>query len=138
MASSAQCRVYRFGSFTLDLGSGALLAADGEERPLRPKSFALLRLLVENTGRLLSQEVIMEALWPNVSVTENSITQCIHDIRRALGVEAHQALRTRPRRGYLFTLDIVVGHPLSSVLDDPSWRIPEPVGAFCQTCHATR
>jgi DNA-binding winged helix-turn-helix (wHTH) protein len=137
MASSAQCRVYRFGSFTLDLGSGALLAADGEERALRPKSFALLRLLVENTGRLLSQEVIMEALWPNVSVTENSITQCIHDIRRALGVEAHQAIRTRPRRGYLFTLDIVVGHPPSSVLDDPSWRIPEPMGAFCQTSSTT-
>jgi DNA-binding winged helix-turn-helix (wHTH) protein len=107
MANSAQCRGYRFGSFTLDLECGALLAADGEEMPLRPKSFSLLRLLAENAGRLLSQEVIMETLWPDVFVTENNVTQCIHDIRRALGAEGYKMLRTRPRRGYLFTSDVI-------------------------------
>jgi DNA-binding winged helix-turn-helix (wHTH) protein len=120
MASSTQYKVYRFGSFALDLKQGALLAADGAEIPLRPKSFSLLRLLVENAGQLLSKEAIMEMLWPNVFVMENNITQCIHEIRHALGSEADQALRTRPRRGYVFTSDVIIVPPAGFVglLDD--------------------
>lgn len=112
VASSAQYIAYRFGSFVLNLERGALLAAaDGREVPLRPKSFALLQLLAENAGRLLAQEAIMDALWPDVVVTGNSVTQCVHDIRVALGSEAHQTLRTLPRRGYLFTSDVIAVPP---------------------------
>ena len=102
---------YRFGSFTLDLDRGMLLAGDGTDRVLRPKSFALLRLLVENAGRLLSQESILDTLWPGVFITENSVSQCISDIRRALGAEAASLLRTLSRRGYLFTGDVLVVLP---------------------------
>ncbi len=111
MASSVQSAAYRFGSFTLDLGRGALLADDGAELALRPKSFALLRLLVENAGQLLSREAIMEALWPNVFVTEDNVTQCIHDIRGILGADSLQMLRTVPRRGYLFATEVVTVTP---------------------------
>ena len=115
-ARAAQTRhdprvAYRFGSFTLDLDRGMLLAGDGSERVLRPKSFALLHLLVENAGRLLSQSAILDALWPGVFITENSVSQCISDIRRALGAEAADLLRTLSRRGYLFTGDVVVVLP---------------------------
>jgi DNA-binding winged helix-turn-helix (wHTH) protein len=106
MTTSAHYTACRFGSFVLDLRREALLGPDGNERPLRPKSFALLKLLVENAGRVVSRDVIMEALWRTVCVTENSVTQCIHDIRAALGAEGRQLLRTRPRRGYLFTPDV--------------------------------
>jgi adenylate cyclase len=88
MTNSAQHIAYQFGSFTLDLERGALLATNGVEMALRPKSFALLRLLVQNAGRLLSRETILAALWPNVFVTDDNVTQCIHDIRGALGGEA--------------------------------------------------
>src|SRR3954463_13880055 len=93
---------YRFDRFTLDLDRGALLAFDGAELPLRPKSFALLQLFVENAGRLLDRDTIMGAVWPDVFVTDDSITQCVGDIRRALADEAQRLLRTIPRRGYLF------------------------------------
>ncbi len=79
-----------------------MLLADGAERPLRPKSFALLRHLVEHAGQLVGRDAIMQAVWPGTFVTEDSITQCIRDIRRALGDEAPTWLRTLPRRGYLF------------------------------------
>jgi hypothetical protein len=88
MASSALFRGYRFGSFVLDLEWGGLLTGDGGEMPLRPKSF-------------------VTELWPNLFVTENNVTQCIHNIRRALGSEAFQTLQTLPRRGYRFTADVV-------------------------------
>ena len=75
--------------------------------PLRPKSFALVRLLVENAGRLLSRDTIIEALWPNIFVTDDNVTQCIHDIRGVLGAGGRPMLRTVSRRGYLFASDVV-------------------------------
>jgi adenylate cyclase len=107
MPNSAPYTAYRFGGLTLDLGRGALLTTDRRELPLRPKSFALLRLLVENAGRLLSRDAIMEAIWPDVFVSDDNITQCIRDIRSALGADAQQMLRTLPRRGYVFTSDVI-------------------------------
>jgi DNA-binding winged helix-turn-helix (wHTH) protein len=99
--------IYRFGSFALDVEQKTLLTIGGREVPLRPKSFALLHMLVENAGMLVSKEAIMEALWPNVFVTENNITQCVHEIRSALGADGESSLRTRPRRGYVFTQEII-------------------------------
>jgi TolB-like protein len=93
---------YTFGRFTLRLDRSALLA-DGVERALRPKSFALLRHFVENPGRLIDRDEIMETVWPGVFVTDDSIAQCISDIRRALGDSDQRLLRTLPRRGFLFT-----------------------------------
>jgi DNA-binding winged helix-turn-helix (wHTH) protein len=104
---------YRFDRFTLDLVRGALLVSDRVELPLRPKSFALLRLLVENAGRLLDRDTIMQAVWPDVFVSDDSITQCIRDIRRVLGDESHRLLTTVPRRGYRFSRT-VASRPLGS------------------------
>lgn len=94
--------VYAFDRFVLRLDRGALLAA-GAECALRPKSFALLRLFVENPGRLIDRDEIMDAVWPGVFVSDDSIVQCVGDIRRALGDHDQRMLRTVPRRGYLFT-----------------------------------
>jgi DNA-binding winged helix-turn-helix (wHTH) protein/TolB-like protein len=100
-------RTYRVGSFVLDLGRGALSACGGTEIPLRRKSFSLLRLLVENAGRLMTRETIMAALWPNIFVTDESLTQCVRDVRRALGNESRHLLRTIPGRGYIFEPEAV-------------------------------
>jgi predicted ATPase/class 3 adenylate cyclase len=97
---------YRFGRFVLDLDRGALLADDGAEVALRPKSYALLRLFVENAGRLLDRDAIMAAVWPGVFVADDSVTQCVRDIRRALDDENQTVLRTVQRRGYVFTAPV--------------------------------
>lgn len=97
---------YEFDGRRLDLRRGVLFAGDGTEIPLRPKSFALLRLLVENAGRLLDRDTIMAAVWPDVIVSDESIAQCVRDIRRALGDDRQQLLRTVPKRGYLFAVEV--------------------------------
>jgi hypothetical protein len=97
MPSRLHNAVYRFGSVVLDAGRGALLAANVAEIPHRAKSFALLRLMVENAELLLVRAKIMETLWPNIHGTDDNITQCIHEIRDALGRESRQLLRTVPR-----------------------------------------
>ena len=97
--------IYRFDRFVLDLAKGALLTTDGTEVPLRAKSFALLRFFVENPGRLHSRTTLMEVIWPGVVVTDDSLTQCVGDIRCALGDAAHM-LRTLTKRGYLFDAEV--------------------------------
>src|SRR6476620_9819257 len=92
----------RFAGFVLDLRRGSLLTATGEELPLRRQCFELLRLLVENAGRLLDRDTINRVIWPDVAVTDDSITQCVRDIRRAIGDDAQQILKTVLRRGYMF------------------------------------
>lgn len=93
---------YAFGDFVLDLERGVLFGADGELR-LRPKSYAVLAYLVERPGQLISKDELFRAVWGQAIVTEDSITQCLVEIRRVLGEAGHEMIRTVPRRGYLFT-----------------------------------
>ena len=88
--------MYRFDRFTLDPVRGALLAAGGTEVALRPKAFALLTRLVENAGRLLDRDEIMRAVWPGVIVTDDSVTQCVKEIRRALGDDGQRLVKASP------------------------------------------
>jgi DNA-binding winged helix-turn-helix (wHTH) protein len=107
MTNPERCIAHQFGSCRLDLEQETLIGPDGEEFALRPKSFELLLLLIENAGRLVSQDKIMTTLWPDVYVTENNITQRIHEIRTALGPLAHEILRTRHGRGYILAVPTV-------------------------------
>jgi TolB-like protein/Tfp pilus assembly protein PilF len=103
MDTTDEDAVYRFDRFMIDFARGLLLNGDGEEVPLRHKSYELLRLFVENPGRLLDRDRINQAIWPDVVIDDNSITQCIRDIRRAVQDDAQTIVRTVPRRGYIFT-----------------------------------
>ena len=90
----------QFASFTLDLDRLCLFGPSGQA-DLRPKSFEVLRYLVEHAGRVVGKEEVIKAVWPDVVVTDESLTRCISDIRRALGDADQQIIKTVPRRGYL-------------------------------------
>ncbi len=106
MEVAASEAVYRFEGFALDLARGALLDSSGAEVALRAKAFELLRLFVTNAGRLLDRDTINRALWADVIVTDDAITQCVRDIRRALDDAQQQTIRTIPRRGYIFAASV--------------------------------
>ena len=95
-------RVVQFGSHTLDL-QRCTLRHGGEVVELRPKAFDVLRHLVLNPGRVVGKDELLQAVWPGVVVTDDALVQCIGDVRRALGADAHEIVKTVPRRGYLFT-----------------------------------
>src|SRR5688572_3204964 len=90
-----------FGRFVLDLTRGSLLL-EGREVSLRPKTFAVLRFLAENPGRLISKEELLAAVWPNLVVTDDTLVQSIGELRRALGETGSRLIVTVPRRGYRF------------------------------------
>jgi TolB-like protein/class 3 adenylate cyclase len=102
---------WRFDRFTLDLARDALLGPDGAEISLRPKSLALLKLMVSQAGRVVGREAIMASVWPDVVVSDESITQCVRDIRKALNDEAQTLMRTVPKRGYLLAAEAVPAEP---------------------------
>jgi adenylate cyclase len=90
----------RFGSFTLDLDRLCLRGPSGRAY-LRPKSFEVLRYLVEHAGRVVTKEEMLNAIWPDVTVGDESLTQCVSEVRRAIGDENQSIIKTVPRRGYL-------------------------------------
>jgi TolB-like protein/DNA-binding winged helix-turn-helix (wHTH) protein len=89
----------RFDRYVLDLHRGCLLL-DGSEIALRPKTFAVLRYLTENFGRLVSKDELFAAVWPNLAITDDALVQSIGELRRALGDDGPRLIRTVPRRGY--------------------------------------
>ena len=89
---------------TLDLRREELRDADGKRIDLRNRSFGVLRHLATNAGRLVTKDELLGANWPGLSVTEDSLTQCISEIRRALGDDGRDLIRTVPRRGYMIVL----------------------------------
>src|SRR5262249_36338181 len=100
-------QLYEFGPFCLD-ASERLLIRDGRVAPLPPKVFDTLLVLVENSGRVVSKDELMQSLWPDTFVEESNLTQNISQLRRALGdgTTDAQYIETIPKRGYRFVASV--------------------------------
>src|SRR5438552_760458 len=92
------------GGLTIDLRREELRDTEGRRIDLRNRSFAVLRHLATNAGRVVTKDELLGAIWPGVTVTEDSLTQCISEVRRALGDAGRDLVRTVPRRGYMIVL----------------------------------
>ena len=103
-------RHYLFGPFTLDI-ERRVLHRRGEEVALRSKSFEVLAYLVDHPGELVTKVALMEAVWADTAVTDNSLAQCIVEIRRALDDDSQHLIRTIARRGYLFAAPVTLQLP---------------------------
>ena len=101
---------YQFGEFTLDVARGCVLKS-GEEIKLRPKVYETLKYLVEHPGRLIGKQELIQAVWSDAFVTDDSVVQCTLELRRALDDRSQQLLKTVPRRGYLFTAEVIQTSP---------------------------
>jgi predicted ATPase/DNA-binding winged helix-turn-helix (wHTH) protein len=99
---------YRFGEFILDPGRGTVLNADRVVK-LRPKVYDALLYILENRGRLIGKEELIRALWSDAFVTDDSLIQCMVELRRALDDRAQEIVKTVPRRGYVFTAAVTTG-----------------------------
>jgi DNA-binding winged helix-turn-helix (wHTH) protein/tetratricopeptide (TPR) repeat protein len=97
----------RFARFELDEQRAELRGPDGGVVRLRPKALAMLEVFVANAGRTLSKQELMQAVWSNIYVGEDSLFQCIREIRTALGDNDRQLIRLVSGRGYLFDAEVV-------------------------------
>jgi DNA-binding winged helix-turn-helix (wHTH) protein/Tfp pilus assembly protein PilF len=106
----AGASVYRFGPFEFD-EAACRLSRDGMPIDLPPRLVDLLALLVAQPGDLLAKNDLIARVWPDVFVTDNSLTRAISELRRHLGDDAEepQYIQTVARRGYRFVGQVRTG-----------------------------
>ncbi len=112
-----------FGPFRLDPVNQCLLR--GEIRiALTPKVFAVLRHLTDHPDRLVTQEELLEAIWPETYVQPEILRKYILELRKALGDDprAPRFIETLPRRGYRFVADLQ-----GDSLESAAWGMSAPV-----------
>jgi Tol biopolymer transport system component/DNA-binding winged helix-turn-helix (wHTH) protein len=97
--------VYEFDGFRLDPRRRSLTSPDGKPIALTGQAFDALVYLVEHAGELVPRAALVEALWPSTVVEENSLSQAISLVRRALD---DRCIATVARRGYQFVADVRV------------------------------
>jgi TolB-like protein/DNA-binding winged helix-turn-helix (wHTH) protein/tetratricopeptide (TPR) repeat protein len=104
MRIAGAARSYEFEGFRLDGAKRQLIGAGGTPIPLSSRAFDVLLFMVERPGEMLEKQALLDAVWPKTVVEENSLTQCIFTLRRALGDTAseHRFIVTVPGRGYQF------------------------------------
>src|SRR5262245_38074993 len=117
-------RVLHFDRFSLDFVRGCLRAGE-RDIELRPKSFEVLCYLVQNAGRLVAKQELLDTIWPNVTVTDDSISQCIRELRAKLGDSNHRLIKTVSRRGYLLDAPVSAQDHRYPVIE-PEPTLPEP------------
>jgi predicted ATPase/DNA-binding winged helix-turn-helix (wHTH) protein len=100
----------QFASFALDT-SNECLWRDGIRITIPPKPFAVLRYLVENPGRLVTHDELLDALWPETYVQPQVLRTYMLDLRKVLGDNAEQPgfIQTQPKRGYRFIAPVFDG-----------------------------
>lgn len=101
-----------FGPFRLDLRT-SMLSRDGEAVPLSPRLAGVLACLAEARGGVITRELLFERFWPDVTVTDNTLTRAIADIRKALDDDPGSPtyIQTMARRGYRFLAPVMEETP---------------------------
>jgi DNA-binding winged helix-turn-helix (wHTH) protein len=92
------------GDLFFDAEQKRLFKAE-QEVPLRRQSLILLSYLVRHRGRVVPKSELIAAVWPDTFITENSLAQCVADLRRAFGDRWRNMIKTVPGRGCLLTAD---------------------------------
>ncbi|MFN7924134.1 MAG: tetratricopeptide repeat protein [Bryobacteraceae bacterium] len=106
--SPLEPRHYRIaGSVAFD-AARASLHVGGQVHHLRPKALAVLRHLVENAHRVVPKDELLRDIWQGAAVTEDTLTQCVSDLRKLLGDDPRNPrfIRTVPKQGFLFVAPI--------------------------------
>ena len=122
-----------FPPFRLELGNDQLWKEDTAV-PLRRKTLAVLRYLVEHPGQLVTKEHVLAAVWPGTYVEEGALTICIAELRKALGDNAKMPrfIETVHGRGYRF-LPTVTAQPVQGLrfkVQGSQSAIPNPHSAI--------
>ncbi|MEO8752088.1 MAG: AAA family ATPase [Casimicrobiaceae bacterium] len=140
-----------FSAFRLDRRGGQLTRA-GTPIPLRPKTWSVLCYMAERPGELVSREDLLDAIWPDVAVTPDTLTKSIGELRVALGEDARtpRFIETVHRRGFRFIDRTTSAAPFDE--DSQTWQDApqnQPVvgraaelqrlgESFAQACRGTR
>jgi predicted ATPase/DNA-binding winged helix-turn-helix (wHTH) protein len=120
--------VYTFGEAVLDTRAGHLAYA-GQVLALEPRTFDVLRYLVEHPGRLVPHQELIESVWGQTNVTAHSLTQAVSQLRLALRDDARKPrfIQTVHRRGYQFVAPVIAEKSAETWAITTRWNVPRRV-----------
>jgi TolB-like protein len=97
--------IYEFGEFRLNVAQQLFARTDGSRIALPSRAFDVLVYLVERAGEVVDKSALMKAVWPNVVVDENNLSQHLSTLRKVLGDAGRDSryIVTIPGRGFRFT-----------------------------------
>ena len=139
MVADAGARgAYRFGPFQLDCRERRL-SRGCDVIPLRLKVFDTLRVLVENAGRLVTKQELLDTIWPETTVEENNLNHNVSVLRKALGEKAtgQQYIETVPRVGYRFAATVEAAEPRAQAAVASAVKARQDI-RFCATSDGVR
>ena len=115
--------LYRFGPFQLD-AAAFRLTRDAAPVTASPKVLDLLQYLLDRPSTLVSKEELFRAIWPDVIVSDNALTQAVSELRQALRDDPSRPtyIQTVARRGYRFVAPVDVTAPVDTPIDDSAQR----------------
>ena len=97
-----------------DAGDGSLKDSAGAPVDLRPQSREILKILGAQPGEVVTKAAFAEAVWDGRQVSEDSLVQCIAEIRNAIGDSDRRIIETVPRKGYRFVPPQAMASPAPS------------------------
>ena len=138
MADTSARGAYRFGPFQLDTRDRRL-SRGCDVIPLRLKVFDTLRVLVENAGRLVTKQELLDTIWPETTVEENNLNHNVSVLRKALGEKATGQLyiETVPRVGYRFAAAVEPTEPRAEATVASAAKSRQDI-RFCATSDGIR
>ena len=95
----------RLNGRTIDLRCGTVTDEAGHCVVMRPQAAEVLKVLAARPGQLISKDDLVQAVWGPIAVTDDSLVQCVKEIRKALGDDRHEIVRTIHKRGYVLEPD---------------------------------
>jgi len=138
VADTSARGAYRFGPFQLDTRERRL-SRGCDVIPLRLKVFDTLRVLVENAGRLVTKQELLDTIWPETTVEENNLNHNVSVLRKALGEKAtgQQYIETVPRVGYRFAATVEHAEPRTQAAVASAEKTRQDI-RFCTTSDGVR
>jgi DNA-binding winged helix-turn-helix (wHTH) protein/pimeloyl-ACP methyl ester carboxylesterase len=138
VAETAERGAYQFGPFHLDVRERRL-SRGGEVIPLRLKVFDTLLALVQNAGRLVTKQELLDTVWPETTVEENNLNHNVSVLRKALGEKAtgQQYIETVPRVGYRFAAPVDAAVPQTGASVAATAKARQEI-RYCMTSDGVR
>ncbi len=132
----------QLGSTAFDRSAQMLRDSAGGRIALRAQAARVLEYLVHHSGTLVTKDELVNAVWGSIAVTDDSLVQCIGEIRTAIGDERHEVLQTERRRGYRLVVSApcpagTADAPASLVAAAPAAVVPTPVTTPAPTAART-
>ncbi len=121
-----KCFVFAFADVKVREREFCIVKA-GEVVPVEPKAFRVLVFLLRNPHRLITKDELLDAVWNDCAVSENSLTRSIALLRRLLGDDTHEPryIATVPTVGYRFLCDVKAAEDGFGGLDAADLRHPD-------------